>query len=290
MWIYFTLLAAFMQAWRNAFQSKLSQDVNVIGVTLARFLWAGPIAGLYLIGLYWWQDAPMLSVNATMVSYVLGASVMQILATALMVKLFQLNNFAVGAGLAKSEALVAAIIGTLFFGTSLTLFGWVGVAIGGVAIFLMSAKSGLRGLSLKTLSIGLASGTCFALTSLWVREASLSLSLPTMHRAAWVLLSVIVVQTCALLIYLSIKERATLQTLRQRPKLVFLTSMTSCIGSIGWFTAMSYQAVPYVKTLGQIEVFFMMLVSYFWLKQSVKIKDGLGLMLIAIAAAMVMWV
>ncbi|PSD42590.1 multidrug transporter, partial [Vibrio sp. V02_P2A34T13] len=44
-----------------------------------------------------------------------------------------------------------------------------------------------------------------------------------------------------------------------------------------------------VKTLGQIEIFFTMLISIFWLKQSVKIKDGLGLVLVAIAAILVMW-
>ncbi|HCE50772.1 MAG TPA: multidrug transporter, partial [Shewanella baltica] len=29
MWILLTLLAAFMQAWRNAFQSQLSKEVSV---------------------------------------------------------------------------------------------------------------------------------------------------------------------------------------------------------------------------------------------------------------------
>lgn len=54
-WIAFTLLAAFSQSWRNAFQSKLSGTMSVAGVTLARFLWAGPIALLYLFALYQWQ-------------------------------------------------------------------------------------------------------------------------------------------------------------------------------------------------------------------------------------------
>jgi len=289
MWIYFTLLAASMQAWRNAFQSRLSQDVNVIGVTLARFIWAGPLAALYLVALYQWQDAPMITPNKALIGYIVGASLMQIIATALMVKLFQLNNFAIGAGLAKSEALVAALIATLFLGSSLSTLGWFGIAIGGVAVFLMSAKNGIRGLSIKTLSIGLASGTCFALTSLWVREASLTLDLPILHRAAWVLLSVILLQTVILLTYLIIRDRETLLALFRHSKLTVLISVTSCLGSVGWFTAMAYQEVPYVKTLGQIEVFFMMLVSFFWLKQTVKLKDTLALLLIAVAAIMVMW-
>ncbi|MDT3334433.1 DMT family transporter [Shewanella sp. SP1S1-7] len=289
MWILLTLLAAFMQAWRNAFQSQLSKEVSVAGVTLARFIWAGPIAAVYLVGLYLWQDVGIPDFSGRFIVFILGASAMQILATGLMVKLFKLQNFAIGAGLAKSEAVVAAILGTVFFGTHLSPLGWSGVLLGGVAIFLMSAKQGLRSLSLNTVLIGLACGTSFALTSLWVREASLCLNIGFPHSAAWVLLFVISLQTLVLVSYLLLKDKSTLAALWQRPKLTLLTSTASCLGSIGWFSAMSLQAVPYVKTLGQVEVFFMILIATFWLKEKVKIKDMLGLVLIAIAAILVMW-
>ncbi|MCS6152274.1 DMT family transporter [Shewanella baltica] len=289
MWILLTLLAAFMQAWRNAFQSQLSKEVSVAGVTLARFIWAGPIAAVYLVGLYLWQDVGIPDFSGRFIVFILGASAMQILATGLMVKLFKLQNFAIGAGLAKSEAVVAAILGTVFFGTHLSPLGWSGVLLGGVAIFLMSAKQGLRSLSLNTVLIGLACGTSFALTSLWVREASLCLNIGFPHSAAWVLLFVISLQTLVLVSYLLLKDKSTLAALWQRPKLTLLTSTASCLGSIGWFSAMSLQAVPYVKTLGQVEVFFMILIATFWLKEKVKIKDMLGLVLIAMAAILVMW-
>lgn len=288
-WIYFTFFAAFMQSWRNAFQSRLSRDINVSGVTLARFLWASPIAAIYLAGLYLWQPVAMPTLGSEFFSLVLCAALMQIIATALMVKLFKLNNFAIGAGLAKSEAVFAAILGTLFFGTQLTMLGWLGVLVGGFAVFYMSSVKGLRGLSLQTLLLGMLCGCAFALTSLWVREASLTLNLPFFHRAAWVLVCVISVQTLLLLGYLLATDRNTLKALWNRPKLTFLTSMTSCLGSIGWFSAMSLQAVPYVKTLGQIEIFFTMAIASFWLKEKLKIKDVLGLVLIALAAIMVMW-
>ncbi|MDT3318891.1 DMT family transporter [Shewanella sp. SP1S2-4] len=289
MWILLTLLAAFMQAWRNAFQSQLSKEVSVAGVTLARFIWAGPIAAVYLVGLYLWQDVGIPDFSGRFIGFILGASAMQILATGLMVKLFKLQNFAIGAGLAKSEAVVAAILGTVFFGTHLSPLGWSGVLLGGVAIFLLSAKQGLRSLSLNTVLIGLACGTSFALTSLWVREASLCLNIGFPHSAAWVLLFVISLQTLVLVSYLLLKDKSTLAALWQRPKLTLLTSTASCLGSIGWFSAMSLQAVPYVKTLGQVEVFFMILIASFWLKEKVKIKDMLGLVLIAMAAILVMW-
>ncbi|WP_412486770.1 EamA family transporter [Shewanella chilikensis] len=289
MWIIFTLMAAFMQAWRNAFQSRLSRDVNVAGVTLARFVYAGPLAAVYLLSLYAWQDAGLPQLGHGALQYIIGAALAQILATALMVKLFQLQNFAVGAGLAKSEALVAAVLGSLFFGTALTVTGWLGVLVGTVAVFLLSTQGGLKGLSFKTLLLGLGCGSAFALTSLWVREASLVLGLPFPHRAAWVLLLVILLQTLLLLAWLLIKDKETLKKLWQRPKLTLAISISSCLGSIGWFSAMSLTAVPYVKTLGQVEVFFMMLISSLWLKQRVKVKDMGGLVLIALAAVLVLW-
>ncbi|QSX34624.1 DMT family transporter [Shewanella avicenniae] len=289
MWILFTLFAAFMQAWRNAFQSQLSRDVKTAGVTLARFIYAGPLAWLYLGALYLWQPTSLPQLWGKGGMFILGAAVMQIVATALMVQLFKLKNFAVGAGLAKSEALVAAILGVLFFGTTLTSLGWLGVVLGTIAVFLLSAGSALRSLSWRTILLGLASGGCFALTSLWVREASLNLQLPFPHRAAWVLALVITTQTLLLVGWLWLADRATLLALWQRPKLTVATSVSSFLGSFGWFSAMSLTAVPYVKTLGQVEVFFMMLVSFFWLKQPVKVKDMSGLVLIAIAAILVLW-
>ncbi|ELC0658794.1 DMT family transporter [Vibrio fluvialis] len=288
-WIFFTFLAAFMQSWRNAFQSRLSGDVKTAGVTLARFLWAGPLAALYLAVLYQVEPIALPTFNSLFVTFILGASLMQILATALMVKLFKFNNYAVGAGLAKSEALVAAILGMLFFGTHLSFLGWIGVLLGGIGVFMLSAQGGFRQLSLPTILLGLGSGSAFALTSLWVREASLALGLPFPHSAAWVLLLVISLQTVLLIGYLLVRDIHTLTVLWSKPKLTLLTSVSSCVGSIGWFSAMSLQAVPYVKTLGQVEIFFTMLISVFWLKQRVRIKDGLGLILVALAAVTVMW-
>lgn len=289
MWIAFTLFAAAMQSWRNAFQNQLSQHVSVTGVTLARFIYASPIAFLYLLILHYWQPEPIPNFNTGFFRFVVSASLSQIIATSLMVVLFKQHNYAIGAGLAKSEAIIAAIVGMLFFGTMLSALGWIGVAIGGLAVFLLSKQPSSKGTSMRTIFIGLACGLSFALTSLWVREASLTLSTPFPHRAAWVLVSVISLQAIGLILYLAIFDKNSLLALWQRPRLTLLTSISSCLGSIGWFSAMSLTAVPYVKTLGQIEVFFTMLISVFWLKQPVKRNDAIGLILIAIAAILVMW-
>src|SRR5690554_7229588 len=99
-WILFTLMAAFMQAWRNAFQKQLSTTVDVYGVTLARFIFALPFAVLYLNLLQWQQPVQVeLQFSSKFWLYIVIAAICQILATALMVKLFQQKNYAVGVGL-----------------------------------------------------------------------------------------------------------------------------------------------------------------------------------------------
>ncbi|PMG48373.1 multidrug transporter [Vibrio lentus] len=288
-WIAFTLLAAFSQSWRNAFQSKLAGTMSVAGVTLARFIWAGPIALIYLYSLYQWQPVSTPSFSGEFVFYIVAAAIMQILATGLMVMLFKLENYAIGAGLAKCEAPVSAVLSVLFFGTALTVTGWIGVLIGTLGVLIMSSASGWRSLSPKVFLLGMACSTAFALTSLWVREASLSIGLPFPHSAAWVLFLVISLQTVIICTYLFFRERDTLRQIFTKSKLVVMTSLASVIGSLGWFSAMSLQAVPYVKTLGQVEVVFMVLISYFWLGQSIARKDILALILLSIAAVLVMW-
>ncbi|MEN3978412.1 DMT family transporter [Acinetobacter sp. CWB-B33] len=290
-WILFTLMAAFMQSWRNAFQKQLSATVDVYGVTLARFLFGFPFAVLYIFWLY--QSHPIqlhASFTPMFWVYILIAGCSQILATILLVMLFKQKNYAVGVGLAKSEAILAALIGVMLLQEHLSWLGWAGVVIGGAAVFLLSKGHQQQKLSLSTLMIGIGSGLSFAITSLLVREASLELSaLPFLHRAAWVLLCVIGFQCISLLLYLVIFSRKTLKAMWQRVGLTFKVSVCSFMASLGWFSAMSMQSVAIVKTLGQIEVLFSLLISAYFFKEKLARSDHWGLCLVVIAAIMVIW-
>ena len=284
-------MAAFMQAWRNAFQKQLSTTVDVYGVTLARFIFALPLALLYISCLYHFQPVTdSVHFNLRFAIYVLIAALIQIAATALMVQLFKQKNYAIGVGLAKSEAVLAAIIAVVFLSDHLSLLGWFGVAVGGFAVFLMSKGRDFSDFSVQTLCIGIGSGLCFAITSLLVREASLELdNLPFIHRAAWVLLMVIGTQCFLLLMYLGIFRRATLWAMWQRIGLTFRVSLCSFLASLGWFSAMSMQSVPIVKTLGQVEIIFSMLISAYFFKEKLARAEHLGIVLVVIAAFLVIW-
>lgn len=284
-------MAAFMQAWRNAFQKQLSTTVDVYGVTLARFIFALPLALLYISCLYHFQPVTdSVHFNLRFAIYVLIAALSQIAATALMVQLFKQKNYAIGVGLAKSEAVLAAIIAVVFLSDHLSLLGWFGVAVGGFAVFLMSKGRDFSDFSVQTLCIGIGSGLCFAITSLLVREASLELdNLPFIHRAAWVLLMVIGTQCFLLLMYLGIFRRATLWAMWQRIGLTFRVSLCSFLASLGWFSAMSIQSVPIVKTLGQVEIIFSMLISAYFFKEKLARAEHLGIVLVVVAAFLVIW-
>lgn len=284
-------MAAFMQAWRNAFQKQLSTTVDVYGVTLARFIFALPLALIYISCLYHFQPVTdSVHFNLRFAIYVLIAALSQIAATALMVQLFKQKNYAIGVGFAKSEAVLAAIIAVVFLSDHLSLLGCFGVAVGGFAVFLMSKGRGFSEFSVQTLCIGIGSGLCFAITSLLVREASLELdNLPFIHRAAWVLLMVIATQCFLLLMYLGIFRRATLWAMWQRIGLTFRVSLCSFLASLGWFSAMSMQSVPIVKTLGQVEIIFSMLISAYFFKEKLARAEHLGIVLVVIAAFLVIW-
>lgn len=290
-WIVFTLMAAFMQAWRNAFQKQLSSTVDVYGVTLARFIFALPFALIYLASLYYFSpviDAVHFSQRFWL--YVVVAGLSQILATVCMVQLFKQKNYAIGVGLAKSEALLAAIIAVIFLAEYLSALAWIGILLGGIAVFLLSKGSQSTSFSLQTLAIGIGSGLAFAITSLLVREASLELTmLPKLHRAAWVLVMIIGFQCIIMLLYLGIFRFQTLMAMWERVGLTFRVSVCSFMASLGWFTAMSMQSVAVVKTLGQIEILFSLLISAYFFKEKLMRAEHIGLVLVVIAAILVIW-
>ena len=288
-WILFTLGAIVMQTVRNALQSKLSGAVNTSGVTLSRFILAPPIALVYLLILYSSSASQVPEFSGSFIAVILCASLLQIAATSLMVILFKQKNFAIGAGLAKSEALVAGVVGMLFFGSYLTPIGWAGIVIGAIAVFVLSSGNRLHGISVKTMVIGLACGTCFALTSLLVREASHMLNVQHTVAAAWVLLWVLCVQTISLSGYIALTKPFVFRQLTNAKKQVLAISTVSCLGSICWFTAMALQHVALVKTLGQLEVLLTLILSHYWLKNAVTKREIAGLLLIGLAAIFVMW-
>ena len=293
LWILFTLMAAFMQAIRTACQKTLAERSSTAGATLARSLFALPLAWGYLY-LVWQLNPPQapLQFSISFGLYAVFASIAQIIATLLMVHLFKQRNYAIGICYAKTEAIMVAVFGALLFSESLNLSGWLGVLIGAGGILLLSPKPegsrGLKGLLSATAALGLASGTGFALTSLSIRQAGIGLGDQLILNAAITLVTVISLQSLCLGGYMLINNRDQIISLMRHWKLASWVGLTSVAGSIGWFTAMTLVNPALVKTLGQIEFLFVLLLSHRLFKERQSRRELTGMFLILLSVICVL--
>ncbi len=284
-WIYFTLLAAFMQSIRTAGQKQLSLHLTAISTTLVRFLFAVPLAWLYLFLISQYMQLSLPTFSGEFTRSALLASGSQILATALMIKAFHYKNFAVATSLVKTEAVLTALFGVLAFNAALSSVGWLSVVIGAVGVVILS-RSDLSYHSIfrsPAALYGIGAGIFFALSTLWIRQASLSLDTQLMLSAAFTLAFMVTVQTAAIVSYLLYKQPKQIKLIAKHWKLAGFVGVASMLGSVGWFTAASYQNAAYVKALGQIEFFFTLVITRKIFREHISSKEYLGMLLIVLS-------
>ncbi|WP_441004510.1 EamA family transporter [Pseudocolwellia agarivorans] len=284
-WIYFTLLAAFMQAIRTAGQKKLSAHLNSMATTSVRYVYALPFAWLYLWWLLEFKGHEMPELNASFVQSALFASVAQIIGTACLITAFRYRNFSVATSLAKTEAIQVAILGATFFAAPLSFWGWVSVIVGVVGVIIVSkVKFNTTDLFKNPgAGFGVLSGLGLAITMLLVREASLALNTDLMISAAVTLVFMITVQSVISLAYVAIQNSAQLPLMLKHWRVCTFVGITSVIGSIGWYTATSFHNTAYVKALGQVEFFITLFITYRIFKESISKMEYLGMFLILLS-------
>lgn len=286
-WIIFTCLAAFMQAVRTAAQKQLAGNLSPTAVTASRYIFGLPFIAAYFLILTAYYDVLSLTPSLEFFSYAIIASVAQVIATIFLIRLFTLRNFAVGTSYAKTEALQVAILGTLFFYEPLSFIGWISVVIGVAGIIIISFSHPTSGNEsnngnnkFTSIFLGLGSGALFAITSLSLRKASLSLGGDYLFDAAFTLLFMVLLQTVLIGSYFVVKQREELRRLLKAHKANWFIGITSALGSIGWFTAMTLQSAAYVKALGQVEFFFTLLITHHVFKEHVSVKEAVGMVMI----------
>ncbi|WDD96821.1 DMT family transporter [Thalassomonas actiniarum] len=291
-WIYFTLLAALMQAVRTAGQKQLSGHLNAMATTGVRYLYALPFAWFYLYALLEYHQMEVPKLNQAFIQYAAIACVTQILGTVFLVAAFKYRNFAVATSLSKTEAIQVAVVGALFFAAPLSLWGWFSVILGVVGVLILSKVK----LSVRELwenpgaGFGLASGLALAITTLLIRQSSLALATNLMVSAALTLVFMITVQSVISLMYLWLKDKAQLPLMLKHWRLCLFVGITSVLGSIGWFTGASLQNAAYVKALGQVEFFITLVLTYRLFKEKVALAEYAGILLVlASVVILLLW-
>lgn len=291
LWIPITITAAFMQNARSAIQKHLKGRLTTLGAAYVRFLYALPFALAYLAVLHYGAGMPLPQPNPTFLMYVLLGGLTQVLFTVVLLYLFQFRNFAVGTTFSKTEVFQVAILGFLILGDEVTLTAAVAIGLASLGVIVLSAGQSkvslaalVTGVSEKATLIGLLCGAFLGASVVFFRGATLALEWDNlMMTAAYTLTVALILQTVMMGAYLLWKEAATLRDVVVHWKWSAAVGFVGMAGSIAWFVAFTMQNAAYVRALGQIELVFTFLASYFWFKERVTRLEVIGILMIVAA-------
>jgi drug/metabolite transporter (DMT)-like permease len=260
LWIPITVAAAFLQNLRFMLQKHVKGRLSTSGATFARFVWAAPLALAFVLVLSGIRGESLPPMNATFLGFAALGGLTQILATALVVALFSLRNFAVGVSFSKTETVQSVVFGILILGELASASAVVAILISLAGIVLISVPAGaltLRGAINRPALYGLASGALFGISAVSYRGASLSLGGGDfLIRAALTLAVVTLMQTLAMSAYLALREPGEIGRVFGAWRVTLWIGVAGMLASLAWFAAMTLQTVAYVRALGQIELLF----------------------------------
>ena len=151
------------------------------------------------------------------------------------------------------------------------------VTLGAVGIVIISFPRAGNRPELKSVCYGVLSGLGFAFAAIWLRQASLSLDYTFIENAAITLIYMVSVQTVICLIYVVIKEIHQITLLKKHIPLAIFVGATSTFGSIGWYTAMTYENAALVRSLGQVELVFAVMISYIFFNEKISTREFFGI-------------
>ncbi|MFK7733877.1 MAG: DMT family transporter [Pseudomonadales bacterium] len=290
-WVGFTLFAAAMQTARTAGQKAIVQSLGAVTVTAVRYLFALPFVLLYLFFVA--GDTALQTLTSAMswsfAVYLLLAGIAQIVATLMLVKLLDHRNFAIATVLSKTEALQAAVFGAVFLGALLSWQAWTAVVLGSIGVIVLSLQSKVNAIDVKSAGLGLLCGAGFALTALWIREASLSLNFSYLLNAALSLAFMTFIQSVLCLLIVMSRNSNGFQDMRAEFVKCVFVGATSAAGSVGWFTALALANAALVRTLGQIEIVFAVLLTYLLFGEKISTREWLGLALLIGGIVLILW-
>ena len=300
LWIPVTLAAALFQTWRTAMQQKLRHLLSVNAAGFVRYLYALPTGALLVAGSHFAAQAALPVPNARFLMLCAVGGFLQIIGTNLLIMAFGYRSFAVGTAYAKTEAVQGAILAWIILDEALNPLAILGIAIGvGGVLVLSLAGRGLRPPEFLRATLqpaalcGLGAGAVFAFTSICVKEANRALGTEggleaIVRQALFALVVTNVMQTLMQGSYLAMREpeqlRAAFRTWRSS---AWVGTLSAC-GSACWFTAFALAPVALVRSLGQVEMVFTLLFSRFYLKETLRRVDVVGLLLVVAGVVLIL--
>lgn len=297
LWVLVTLLAATAQTFRSLTQKKMKPVLGDTGASYIRFSYALPFAWLWVAGYQMVSGLTMPGTTLMFWVWLSAASLMQVLFTIFLIRLFSHRSFAAGTAFSKTEVLQAAIFEALVLGVVVSIFTGMAIVLGAVAVVILSlAKANLnRQDILSTLlsrqtAMGLLSGATLGLSTVFFKAAVLALEggdflLSAVYTGAMA----VTVQTICMggwMYFSSARGELVLSLVHWRQSLS--AGFYGAVATAAWFTAFTLYAVAPVRAVGQVELLFTLGVSFFVLKEKTNRTEALAIILLVISIVMIL--
>lgn len=291
LWIPVTLAAAAVQTLRFMLQKRLKGiGLSTGGATFSRFLFGAPLAILTTLAALALMGETLPRPSARFWAFALAGGAAQVTATYMTVALFSLRNFAVGVAFTKTETVQVAVFSALILGETLGAGGWIAVLIGLGGVLLLSrapAGAGGAGLWSRATAYGVMAGGLFGLSAIGYRGAALTLGdLPAFLRAVTTLACVTSAQSLGMALWLGWREPGELARVVTAWRRTVWVGVTGMLGSLGWFTAFALQNAALVRTLGQVEIVFTLIVSTLVFRERLSRREATGIALVVLSVVL----
>jgi len=126
---------------------------------------------------------------------------------------------------------------------------------------------------------GLGAGFLFALTSVFIKRATLSIETPDKVLAALTtLVAVLALQTLMQGAYVMIRERDQLVRIFTSWRISGQVGLLAAMGSACWFTGFATAPVALVRAVGQVEVIFTLGFGHYYLREPLARSEVIGLL------------
>ena len=289
LWALFTIIAAAAQTVRNATQRELTTTLGTAGATHVRFLFGLPFALVFLLIVLVASGQALPGPPAVYWPWILQGSVAQIAATALMLAAMSDRSFVVVYAYIKTEPVQAALFGLVFLGDVVTLSMGAAILIATTGVVLMALKPGTS-FDVRATLLGIAAGGMFALSAVGYRGAILSLGLESYVMAATFTLVVgLIIQCLVVSAWLVLREPKVLGAIVRQWRPSLLAGLLGALASQFWFLAFALATAASVRTLALVEVLFAQAISSFVFKQKTTAREAIGIVLIVIGVAALVW-
>ena len=294
LWVLITVLAAFSQNLRSAYQKKLQNNLSDIGATYVRFLFGLPFAIIYFFIFFYNFEIKVNYLSDKFILFCFVGGIAQIIATFLLLKIFNYKNFAVGTSYSKTEPIQAFIFSFIILNETISYIGMLGIILGVLGVLCISYKTNnnnIKPYSKYSIYLGLLSGAFFGVSAVMFRGASLSLNIDNLlYSSGFTLLVVLFIQTISLGFYIIITDYKQIKLSFNNIKDSIIVGFFGALASIFWFYAMSIQNVAYVRALGQIELLFTILMTLFYFKEKIMIREIIGICFILMGITVIIMI